>query len=725
MKQMKQIFMLFALSAVIFMGMPQSKAQVNISNGQTVTEVFDGMGVDAVATMPSGWKVDKQSDVRLLGTYAAALSLTERRGGNNMSTTASNGIYNFGAGDPAVASDRAVGFLSSSTATKSGNLYLQLENNGTANINYFTVSFDVEKYRNGSRAEGFQIQMHYSLDGTTWTDAGANFNVSLAYGDTANNGFPQAPDSTYHVTAQVLNVILAPGSSLYLVWNYSVITGTYTSNAKALGIDNVSIIAAAASTADDATLSGLTSSLGILNPVFNPMTLTYTVLLPYGTSTTPTVTATPSNALAGVTVTPAINVTSATAADRTTTIVVVSEDLSQTKTYTVEFNVATTQSNDATLSSLTCSVTPLVPAFSPSVLYYTVELPFGTTTTPTVNAVANCPFANVTILPATDVTSTDSTERTTTVHIVAENGTDFNQYLVQFNPSSVTVVDVANIAALRAGLTDGTVYRLTGEAVLSYKQTYRNQKFVQDATAAIMIDDFNNVLNSPYNIGDGITNLIGTLTVYNQMLQFTPTVNPGAATSTGNVVVAHLKTVSQIVADDQAKLIKILMANFANPTGNFATNQNYNLTDATGTVVFRTNFHEADYIGTPVPSYAVDVTGIYIQYINTKQVTSRFATDIEQSTSTDMNAHNGFIFEAYPNPASGNINFAFNLEQTENIVFVIRDVNGKEIYRFSENMNAGSHIITWNHSNNIESGCYFYTVLINNKVRNGKLIVTQ
>ncbi|OPZ97444.1 MAG: hypothetical protein BWY70_01500 [Bacteroidetes bacterium ADurb.Bin408] len=406
-------------------------------------------------------------------------------------------------------------------------------------------------------------------------------------------------------------------------------------------------------------------------------------------------------------------------------VYVVSQDQTQNNTYNVVFNVATSVSNDATLSSLTSSVTPLVPAFSPTVFYYTVQLPYGATTTPTVTATTTHPFATATVTPAADVTSTDSLQRTTTVHVVAEDGTTTQDYKVQFNPSTMTVVDVANIAALRAGLTDGTVYRLTGEAVLSYKQTYRNQKFVQDATAAIMIDDFNNVMNTPYNIGDGITNIIGTLTVYNQMLQFTPTVNPGAATSTGNVVVAHLKTVSQVVPDDQAKLIKILNASFANPTGNFATNQNYNLTDATGTIVFRTNFFDADYIGSPVPTYTVDVTGIYIQYINTKQITSRFATDIEQSTSTSQINHNDIIFEAYPNPSNGNISFAFNTEQADDVILSIKDINGKEIYTTSTTLDAGSQIISWDASNTIESGVYFYTVIMNGQTKNGKLIITR
>lgn len=718
----KLLFLLFAITLAFTA--QQTQAQVNIANGQTITENFDGIGLTETAALPTGWKVDKLTDVRLLGDYTTAVAATERRGGNNMSTTASNGIYNFGAGDAATATDRAVGFLSSGSATKSGNLYLALNNNGAATINNFTISFDVEKYRNGTRLEGFAFQMHYSLDGTTWTDAGTDFNVTFAGADTANNGFASAPGLTLSVTAKTLNVVLTPGATLYLAWNYSVASGTFTSNAKALGIDNVSIQAAAASTGNDATLSALSSSLGILSPSFNPVTLNYTVALPFGTTATPTVTATPSNSLAGVTVTAATDVTSATAANRTTTIVVVSEDLSQTKTYTVEFNVATTQGTDATLSNLTSSVTPLSPAFSSSVYFYTVVLPFGATTTPTVTATTTDPYANATIVPATDVTSSDSLLRTTVVTVVAEDGTTTLVYKVQFNPSNITVVDVATIAALRAGLTDGTVYRLTGEAALSYKQTYRNQKFVQDATAAIMIDDFNNILNTPYNIGDGITNLIGTLTVYNQMLQFTPTVNPGAATSTGNVVVAHLKTVSQVLPEDQAKLIRILNANFANPTGNFATNQNYNLTDATGTIVFRTNFHEADYIGTPVPTFTVDVKGIYIQYLSTKQVTARFATDIEQSTSTNTADYNDFAFEAYPNPSYSDINFAFETEKAETIVFSISDINGKVIFNHTAQYNTGAHIITWENAN-AAPGVYFYNVQMSNQTKNGKLIITK
>jgi len=722
---MRRVFTLLAVIIVFSMNLPKSIAQVTISNGQTITQVFDGIGLTTTATLPSGWKVSKDTSVRTVGLYSTALTATERIGGNSMSTTASNGIYNYGAGDAATALDRAVGFLSSSSSTKSGNLYLMLQNNGSASINSFKIGFDVEKYRSGKNPAGFTVQLYYSTDGTNWTNAGANLKTDYPAGDTANTGFTSAPGATMSVTAQDLNVVVAAGGNLYLAWNYSVTSGTTSSNAQALGIDNVSIQAAAASVADDATLSNLTTSVGVLNPVFSSSVLNYTVSLPFGTTATPTVVATTSNPQATAVVTPAADVTSATIADRTTTVVVTSQDLSQTKTYTVVFNVPTAPSTDASLSSLTSSVSSLAPAFNTTVYYYTVLLPYGSTATPTVTATPTNAFAQVTIVPAANVASTDSLLRTTVVTVVAEDGTTTLVYKVQFNVSQLTVIDVADIAALRAGLTDGTVYRLTGEAILSFQQSYRNQKFVQDATAAIQIDDVNNVITTTYAIGDGITNLIGTLSLYNQMLQFTPTVNPAAATSTGNVVVAHLKTVSQVVTADQAKLIKILNSNFVNPTGNFAATTNYNLSDATGTIVFRTNFTGADYIGTPVPTYAVDVTGIFIQYIATMQITSRFASDITQSTSVNLANYEDFTFEAYPNPSTGNINFSFNLDKSEKVVFTIKDITGKEIYSYSDNLGVGSQLISWNNSENVESGVYFYSVTINNMVKNGKLIVTK
>lgn len=216
--------------------------QVNIQVGETKTETFT-IATTAIAALPAGWKADKNSTVRLVGSYTAAVSATEQSAGNAMSSTAANGIYNFGAGVAASATDRAIGGISSSSSSKSVNVYVQLTNNGSAAINDLTISYDVEKYRKGTNAAGFRIQMYYSTNGTTWTNAGSDFLTSFAGSDANNNGFVTAPEVSVSVSSKTLAQSIAASESLYLAWNYSVTSGTTTSNAQALGIDNVVIVA--------------------------------------------------------------------------------------------------------------------------------------------------------------------------------------------------------------------------------------------------------------------------------------------------------------------------------------------------------------------------------------------------------------------------------------------------------------------------------------------------
>jgi len=224
---------------------------VNISAGTTVTEPLT-IGTSPTAALPAGWKVSKSATERLVTAYASAAGNTELAGSANISSTAGNGIYNFG--NSATTTDRAVGGLSSSTASKSVNLMVQLTNNGTASINDFTISYNVEKYRNGSNAAGFSIRMFYSTDGTAWTAAGTDFVTSFT-ADANNNGVTPAPGTTVAVTNKALAQSLAAGSSLYLAWNYSVTTGSTTSNAQALGVDDISITATAGTPAPSITLS--------------------------------------------------------------------------------------------------------------------------------------------------------------------------------------------------------------------------------------------------------------------------------------------------------------------------------------------------------------------------------------------------------------------------------------------------------------------------------------
>ena len=88
----------------------------------------------------------------------------------------------------------------------------------------------------------------------------------------------------------------------------------------------------------NANLSALVPSAGTLNPEFNSKTTSYTVVLPFGTTTIPTVSATTSDEFATKVITQSSSVTG------TATVVVTSEDTDKEtvvhKTYTVVFSVA-------------------------------------------------------------------------------------------------------------------------------------------------------------------------------------------------------------------------------------------------------------------------------------------------------------------------------------------------------------------------------------------------
>lgn len=87
---------------------------------------------------------------------------------------------------------------------------------------------------------------------------------------------------------------------------------------------------------------------------FASTTYDYIVALPYGTTVTPTVTVTENSSATSV-ITPATDITSETAADRTTTIAVTSQDKTVNQNYTVLFNV-TPASTDANVTSATYTV---------------------------------------------------------------------------------------------------------------------------------------------------------------------------------------------------------------------------------------------------------------------------------------------------------------------------------------------------------------------------------
>ena len=121
------------------------------------------------------------------------------------------------------------------------------------------------------------------------------------------------------------------------------------------------------------------------------------------------------------------------------------------------------------------------------------------------------------------VTTSNGASYTVTVELI--DGGVLDSDMVTFSIENVTMV--STVAALRSS-TQGQFYELTGEVFLTYQQGFRNQKFLQDASGGILIDDTAGNITTIYNIGDGITGIIGELSEFGGMIQFIPSQDPGA-----------------------------------------------------------------------------------------------------------------------------------------------------------------------------------------------------
>lgn len=188
-------------------------------------------------------------------------------------------------------------------------------------------------------------------------------------------------------------------------------------------------------------------------------------------------------------------------------------------------------------------------------------------------------------------------------------------------------VVVNSIAELRAKPTGDTyAFKLATEAIITYQNDNRHTKYIQDSTAAIVIDDYNGIITTTYQLYDGITGVTGYLNKYNELLQFVPLANAPAATSSGNVVIPVERTLENITSDDQAKLIKVMNVTL-DATGNFtATAQNINIVGSS--VVMRT-FVNTDYADTPIPQTPVNIIALGGQFNQAMQFSPRFLSDFE------------------------------------------------------------------------------------------------
>jgi len=302
--------------------------------------------------------------------------------------------------------------------------------------------------------------------------------------------------------------------------------------------------------------------------------------------------------------------------------------------------------------------------------------------------------------------------------------------------------NVANISALRAGTLNG-YYTLTGSAVVSHVRTpagtvtvstTRNQKFIQDATGGILIDDSAGKITTPFAVGDSMNNVSGQLVDFNGILELVPLQNQ-TVVSSGNALTAQNITIAALNANVNTYESELISFNAITITGTiasgattvtpltagqvFATSTNYNVFDGTTNGVLRTGFAEADYIGTAVPTGTFNATALGYDNVSTAtppvltpQFIIRKLADIAL-LSTQNNEIAGL--RVYPNPVSNgvlHVESNLNLERTISLF----DVLGKQV------ISTTTSITTINIAN-LNSGIYIVKITEGGKTATKKLVV--
>ncbi|MDD3103182.1 MAG: chitobiase/beta-hexosaminidase C-terminal domain-containing protein [Candidatus Cloacimonetes bacterium] len=281
---------------------------------------------------------------------------------------------------------------------------------------------------------------------------------------------------------------------------------------------------------------------------------------------------------------------------------------------------------------------------------------------------------------------------------------------------------IQDLSELRQQAADNSsVYHIPGNVILTFKQNNRHQKYVQDAGAAILIDDQPGVITTNYQIGDAISGLTGKLNLYFETLQFLPTMDPGASVSSGNHVHVPIVTIAELNSDIglnmyQSRLVQINDVQFDNPSGNYTTDPavTYPISDATGAMSFRTSFYDVDYIDTPMHTGQFNVMGLIAHFQSTAQITPRMLADFNPVLNEDptLSPAQISLIGNYPNPFNPETTIQFQMEKAAPVQVTIYNQKGQIVKSYAVQATQGINNLHWNGMDDsgkaVSSGVYYF-----------------
>jgi hypothetical protein len=222
------------------------------STGTSYTQNFDGMSSSATATLPTGFKVNGNGSAPSWATGTTATTLAAGTSGTGaLTSTSGGGTYNFANGVTAVASDRALGFLTSGSFASPNSIIFRFTNNTGITITNLNITFDYEKYRSGTRAWNLTF-FHGNNTNPTITET----NGDQAYAVDGANAVVNPP-SSINKSITLTGLSIVNGTDYYLKWTSTGLGGN--TNSQGIALDNFSIAASALSTSTTYTTTYTTT----------------------------------------------------------------------------------------------------------------------------------------------------------------------------------------------------------------------------------------------------------------------------------------------------------------------------------------------------------------------------------------------------------------------------------------------------------------------------------
>lgn len=204
-------------------------------------------------------------------------------------------------------------------------------------------------------------------------------------------------------------------------------------------------------------------------------------------------------------------------------------------------------------------------------------------------------------------------------------------------------VEVADLGALRAAYDaaptdETTIYRVTGEAIMSFKHSSGNSKYFQDSKGGVLIYDTKGLITTDIKEGDGVKSLTGTFDTYGGVMELIPVKNVTVNSSNNTLTPVELTIAEYKANKDKYESMLIRLNQLTNISGKTTwgtAKTNFNFTDGTDTLVLRTNYTGLDYMTaeTNIPVGAVNYVALALEYNGTVQFFPRSLTDINVTTA--------------------------------------------------------------------------------------------